>query len=440
VSNRSLLKPLTLFSIVVLLAHSGLSQQISRLERERVQVMLQTVVADVRKYYYDAKLHGVNWDEKVNETKNKIAGATSYNEAILEIAALLETLNDSHTSFAPPSDPIPQEYGWRFQMVGGRCLVTHVQTKSDAESKGLKPGDEILTINGFTPTRDSLNKMEHVLFELAPQSSLRLDLRNPSGKISHVEVKAKVRQARRVADLNEDTGRDAWSLRLEREDEQRLMRPQYREVSDKLMILKLPVFELTDATVGEIIGKARKHQTLIMDLRGNPGGTERTLQDFLGGFFEKDVKIADRISREPPKPVNAKTQHKVFTGKLIVLVDSSSASASELLARVVQIEKRGIVVGDRSSGSVMEAKFYSHRIGSQPYYYYGTEISDADLVMTDGKSLEHAGVIPDEKTLPLPIDLASNVDPVLAHAAEMAGVVLTPEQAGSLFPFEWPRR
>jgi carboxyl-terminal processing protease len=253
-------------------------------------------------------------------------------------------------------------------------------------------------------------------------------------------VKAKVRQARRVTDLQNDTDRDAWSLRLEEEDERRLTRPQYRELSNGLMILKLPLFDLTAAAVDEIIRKAPNHDTLIVDVRGNPGGAEHTLQDLLGGLFEKEVKIANRVTRESPKPVVAKPQHNVFTGKLIVLVDSNSASASELLARVVQIERRGIVMGDRTSGSVMEAKFYSHRIGSQPYFYYGTEISEADLVMTDGNSLEHTGVIPDEAKLPVATDLANKLDPVLAHAAETAGAVLTPEQAGSLFPFEWPKR
>jgi C-terminal processing protease CtpA/Prc len=85
----------------------------------------------------------------------------------------------------------------------------------------------------------------------------------------------------------------------------------------------------------------------------------------------------------------------------------------------------------------MEAKGHLGTTGLPPLYYF-TQITEADLIMTDGKSLEQSGVTPDETVLPTPEDLAAGRDPALARAAELAGVKLTPENAGKLFPYEWP--
>jgi C-terminal processing protease CtpA/Prc len=64
-------------------------------------------------------------------------------------------------------------------------------------------------------------------------------------------------------------------------------------------------------------------------------------------------------------------------------------------------------------------------------------VTVADMLMTDGKSLEDTGVTPDETLQPTGADLAARRDPALAHAAELLGVKLDAEKAGALFPFEW---
>ena len=95
------------------------------------------------------------------------------------------------------------------------------------------------------------------------------------------------------------------------------------------------------------------------------------------------------------------------------------------------------MIGDRSAGLVMRARSHNHQFGQNLLVYYGMEVTDADIVHPDGKSLEHVGVKPDELMLPTAADLAAGRDPVLAYAAKLAGLSLTPEKAGTLFPVEW---
>ncbi len=435
--RRSILTVLSL-AFSLLLAARGWSQQpISNLDRDRAQGMLEVLANEVRKHYYDPKLHGLDWDAKVAEAKAKIAKAPSMNMALSHIAAALDTLNDSHTFFLPPGHNNRYDYGWQYQMIGEHCFVTRVRPKSDAEAKGVKPGDEVLTLNGYTPTRDNLWKMQYVFSVLRPQPALRLGLRDPAGNQRQVDVAVKIREGMPVKDLTGGS-EDIWNLLRQREDTNHLLRARSVEFGDQLMVLKVPEFDFSASEIDNMIGKARKYPALIVDLRGNPGGSVETLKYLVSGMFDKDVKIADRVGRKETKPEVAKASHHEFSGKLAVLVDSKSASAAELFARVVQIEKRGIIVGDHTSGSVMEARHYNEQMGVDIVIFYGASITEWDLIMADGKSLEHSGVTPDEVALPTAQDLASGRDPVMAHAAELLGVKVSPEEAGKLFPYEWP--
>jgi C-terminal processing protease CtpA/Prc len=122
---------------------------------------------------------------------------------------------------------------------------------------------------------------------------------------------------------------------------------------------------------------------------------------------------------------------------LIVLVDSETASAAEIVARVVQLEKRGTVLGDRTSGRVMRSRVHVYQMGLVTAFFYGAGVTDADVVMADGTSLEKVGVTPDQLVIPDAIELSSQRDPVLSRAASLAGVKLEPVEAGKLFPFKW---
>src|SRR6185295_7938024 len=97
--------------------------------------------------------------------------------------------------------------------------------------------------------------------------------------------------------------------------------------------------------------------------------------------------------RKETKPMLAKTRgDRIFKGKLVVLVDSTSGSSAEIFARTMQLEKRGTVIGDRTAGAVMRAIHSEHQLGADTVVFYGVSVTDADLIMSDGKSLERAGV------------------------------------------------
>jgi carboxyl-terminal processing protease len=182
----------------------------------------------------------------------------------------------------------------------------------------------------------------------------------------------------------------------------------------------------------------RKHKALILDLRGNAGGAVETLLRMIGNLFDHDITVGDRKRRKDSKPLIAKSLgDHAYKGQLILLVDSGSASASEVLARVVQLEKRGTVLGDRTSGAVMESLGLGHKMGLDTIIMYGVSVTDADLIMADGKSLEHVGVVPDKVLLPTAAELRSQQDPILSYAASLVGVKLDAEKAGTFFPFKW---
>ncbi|MEP6636097.1 MAG: S41 family peptidase, partial [Acidobacteriota bacterium] len=250
----------------------------------------------------------------------------------------------------------------------------------------------------------------------------------------------KVIEGKRVVNLTlSDGGNDLFDLIRESENNSRLHRHRYIDLGDTF-IWKMPQFDMAKTEVDDFVDKFRKGKSLLLDLRGNGGGYVETLHRLLANFFDHDVKVGDVKSRRDPKPMIAKMRgSNIFSGKLVVLIDAESGSAAELFARVVQLEKRGTVIGDFSAGAVMRSRKYDHQLGADTVVYYDVSITDADIIMADGKSLEGVGVVPDELKLLTGADLAARRDPVLAYAASLLGLKLTPEKAGAMFPLEWKK-
>lgn len=157
-----------------------------------------------------------------------------------------------------------------------------------------------------------------------------------------------IRPGKSVLDISgEGAASGLWDLVREDEEDAHLNRERVFEDGDAL-IWKVPNFFITRDTITSIISRARKHKRLVLDLRGNPGGSVEVLKYMLGQVFDHEVKLGDRVSRKNTKSELIKPSGSPFNGKLIVLVNSDSGSAAQLIARVIQIEHRGAVIGDRS--------------------------------------------------------------------------------------------
>jgi Periplasmic protease len=411
------------------------AQKLESKDRQRGQIMLDRIKDELKKNYYDPNFRGMNLDARFQTASNKIKEAESVGQVFGIIAQVLIELDDTHTFFLPPGRVTDTDYGWTMMMVGDRCYVTSVDEGSDAEAKGVKPGDEVLQVGGWSAERKTLWKIQYLYNTLRPQPGLRVVLRSPNSPVREIDILAKQKQGRQVLDLTDYNVYIDMVRKSQRTE--RLRRDRYMSFSDQLLIWKMNEFDLTDEQVDDAMSRAKKHKTLILDLRGNSGGWVTTINRLISNLFDRDVKIGDTKSRKETKTEIAKSRgDKAFDGKLIILVDSRSASASEVLARTVQLEKRGVVIGDRTAGAVMTSRMYGGQVGIDVVVFFGVSVTVSDLIMSDGNSLEHIGVIPDELKLPTAEDMAAGRDVVLAHAASLSGVTLDPIEAGKFFPVE----
>lgn len=107
-------------------------------------------------------------------------------------------------------------------------------------------------------------------------------------------------------------------------------------------------------------------QNLVLDLQGNGGGLLYGAKEMADQFLSDDKLIVYSEGRsQPRKELRADEKGLFEDGKLIVLVDESSASASEIVTGAIQDWDRGIVVGRRTFGKGLVQRPIELRDGSQ---------------------------------------------------------------------------
>ena len=380
---------------------------LSRFDRSASVMMLRQIKSDLKANYYDRTFHGLDIDQAFDRAEDHLRGARSLSEAMTIVSDVLADLHDSHTIFFPPERITRVRYGWKAAIVGDASYIVTVVPGSDADAKGLTVGDRVLTWNEQAPDRSNLRRLAFKYQFVAPQVVQHLMIRKPTGERRQVDAAAALttRPPAQGPDVLVEDLADAFTAH----------EPDRVFEANGIVVWQLHSF--ADGLSGDLpIRKAIAAGGLVLDLRGNGGGSIRSMVSLLSRLFASDVQVASVQTRSGVDRLVAKARPGAFTGPLAVVVDSETASASEMAARAIQLERRGVVVGDRTAGAVMTSRVFSHTTGISSIAFYADSITVGDVLMRDGGSLEGAGVRPDEVVLPSPEDLSSGRDPALARA------------------------
>ena len=284
-----------------------------------------------------------NPTNKLNQLINLID--TEYVDSVNTDSIVDLAVNDILAQLDPHSVYIPQEeledvtqsmkgdfvgIGINFYMHKDTLSVINVVENGPSEKAGLKSGDKILFADksklfGRKLPTDSLfsklkgdigSEVELTVFRKIQNKKLKITVKRDVVPIKSVDVALMVDKKVGYIKVN------------------RFSETTYDEFHKELLILK-----------------KQNAQTIVIDLRNNGGG-----------YLEKAVEIADEFLQENKLIVFTKNRKgridKTFStskgdfekGKIVVLINENSASASEILAGAIQDNDRGIIMGRRSFG------------------------------------------------------------------------------------------
>jgi len=111
-----------------------------------------------------------------------------------------------------------------------------------------------------------------------------------------------------------------------------------------------------DTAAKEANVKMKEFDSVIIDVRGNPGGLLTSAGYIAGEFFENKPVIWFEDKYGNQEPLNTNRKGLFHNQNVIVLIDEGSASASEILAGALKIQKNAVLVGKKSfgKGSIQE--------------------------------------------------------------------------------------
>ena len=276
-------------------------------------------------------------------------------EALTEtaIVALLEEL-DPHSTYIPADELQAAQtsingsfvgVGIRFQIMKDTLNVVATISGGPAEKLGVLAGDKIVAVDG-----------EGIAGIGLQNSDVREKLMGELGS------KVKVEIFRRNAKKN-------LMFNITRDKIPVFSVDSYYMIDKEIGYIKLNSFsrrshEEVRMALGDLKNSGMK--SLIFDLQGNGGGLLGTAHRLADEFLSNQKLIVYSEGRAQPRN-NLRSEFKGLfeKGKLIVLTDEYSASASEILSGAIQDWDRGLVVGRRTFGKGLVQRPMGLRDGSE---------------------------------------------------------------------------
>ena len=253
----------------------------------------------------------------------------------------------------------------------GALLIVHVIPNSPAQAAGILDGDRIVAVANQSTSTMSTDEAATLLT-------------GPEGSICQVSVVTAGQQPRSL------------SVRRAHVDVPSLEGIKIVDAEHGVAYIKIPAFQKTtsrdlETALWDLHAKGMR--SLVLDLRGNPGGL-LTASVEVADKFIADGAIVSTRGRSEQENFNYRA-HRPGTWRvpLVVLIDGDSASASEIFAAAIKDSHRGIVIGCRSYG-----KGSVQGIFPLGYAGAGARITTAKFFSPMGHPIANVGVTPDIDT------------------------------------------
>ena len=261
------------------------------------------------------------------------------------IGAMLEEL-DPHSRYLTKEMYKMQEYtlsgkqvniGIDFILLDGEYRVWHIDPEKISSTIGVEVGDKLLAVNGKSYT--SFRTLNDLNSFFAQHAHNLLHLSLVSRKLSE-EVNLSLHP-----ELVSTTGIDTAEI-----------------LQPGIGYIRIARFKKNTAEAfAKELSRLKKNnmQSLILDLRANQGGYFKAAIDIADQFLDAGKTIVYTKGESKQKEVFKSTPAGLFRkGKLIVMVDENSASASEIIAGAIQDLGRGIIAGRKTYGKALVQRDY----------------------------------------------------------------------------------